>query len=119
MKENQGKRRGKPLIGCSRPLQRASAYLGITKRCLYKYAGYSEISNLRNRQAASTSTKKSSCRSKVDSFDKSVIKNATLSLIRKNKNVDLKSLKSYLNDEKDIHITKYSLWKALHYQNKK
>ena len=51
---------------------------------------------------------------KFDSFDRWTVKNAAISLIAENKNLDLNTLRNYLRNEKDLNITKFSLWKMLH-----
>ena len=52
--------------------------------------------------------------SKLDSFDKAIVKKAALSLISKNQNLNLRDLKAHLKTEKNIDISKVTLWKTLH-----
>ena len=50
----------------------------------------------------------------LDSFDKDLIKTVVFNLIFKNERITLKKLKSYLEKNHNISISKYKLWKTLH-----
>ena len=111
----------KPLISFTRPNQRASNYLGLPLQYIDSVRRFRESEGSHGRpKKAKISTVPDEVpppmksRSKVDSFDKSVIKNATLTLITRNENIDLKKLKTFLKNEKNMDISTYSLWKTLH-----
>ena len=50
----------------------------------------------------------------MDSFDKNLIKTVVFDLLYKNECITLKKLKSYLENNHNISISKYKLWKTLH-----
>ena len=50
----------------------------------------------------------------LDSFDKDLIKTVVFNLFSKNERITLKKLKSYLEKNHNISISKYKLWKTLH-----
>ena len=49
----------------------------------------------------------------MDSFDKDLIKTVVFNLFYKNECITLKKLKSYLEKNHNISISKYKLWKTL------
>ena len=50
----------------------------------------------------------------LDSFDQDLIKTVVFNLFSKNECITLKKLKSYLEKNHNISISKYKLWKTLH-----
>lgn len=111
--------RGRLVYSVDKFLKRACALLGIDKHTLQR------IVNKFDKSATSSSgTKEKVCSDKtkgkpgpmpsVDSFSKSVIRNACIHLISKNKTLTLKTLLVYLKENNDVTFSKYKLWKALH-----
>ena len=102
-------------VSLTRPIARVAKYLGLKEKSVHYYCSTKQTEKETVPSSTSATISRPSMRqSAIDSFDKCVVKNAAVSLLAQNKNLDLKGLRSYLKTEKDLDISKFTLWKTLH-----
>ena len=101
----------RPLIRFENATKRACALLDINKTRLWRTVqddasvGCVDDSNGKKPPGRAES---------IDSFSKSVVKQACFEFFNKNKTLTLRNLQKYLKETHDLDVKKYVLWKALH-----
>ena len=107
--------RGRLMYSVNRFVKRTCHILGIKEQTLQRIVSDKSCStsDTKNNVSSEKVTKKPGPTPSVDSFSKSVIRNACLYFISKNKTLTLKTLLAYLKENNDLILSKYKLWKAL------
>ena len=108
-------KRNRPRVSFSEPLKRAGYLLGVSERTVKRYSCESDSQTESVSSSAVHVNNERRGRKKVlDIFDKSVIRNASVRMLKENKTVTLDSLKREILLKHDISVNKMTLWRALH-----